>query len=275
MNRLFFSLQSVLQGNVFPSFLLLSFATLMHIGISWIDGIHTSLSQSTQILYGKTRIVSQDFRKREALYPIASNITPLIEHSELTPKITFLAQLESSRQEYRPVMVFPSPTSKNESSHSGHWMALFPKNQRASLGGFHSQTTKCFCAGWSYHHNTDTRYESFCPTIHHCWAIMTTDNTFFDQVAYISIGDAQWMTDIDGATELITDIDSSQLIPIADQWSKRNDYPLHVHTWKKRSHTPPFAPLPDTINLGLLLFILSCATLTMFNLSHQYATRAA
>ena len=108
MNRLLFHSTVRSPQQALPIILTAFFCSaLLHIGISWIDGIHTSLSQSTQLLYGKTRIVAQDFRKREALYPIASNITPPIEHPSLTPKITFLAQLESTKQENRPVLGLP------------------------------------------------------------------------------------------------------------------------------------------------------------------------
>ena len=242
-------------------------STLMYVGISWIDGIHTSLSQSTQILYGKTRIIAQDFRKREALYPIASNITPLIKHPSITPKITFLAQLESSTQENRPVLGFPISYIEQRIKPLGTLEGTLPNERQGILLGASLAEVLDISIQDSLIITTQTQDMSPSAQRYTVSGIITTYNTFFDQVAYISIEDAQWMTDMEGATELITDIDKEQIIPIAKKWSKENNYPVHVHTWLEKEPYASIRSITDTINLGLLLFILSCSTLTIFNLS--------
>ena len=268
MNRLLFFSTARSPRQSIPIILTAFFCSaLMHIGVSWIDGIHTSLSQSTQILYGKTRIIAQDFRKREELYPIASNITPLLEYPTLTPKITFLGQLESSKIENRPVLGLPISYVKQRIISLGTLKGSLPQQDKDVLLGASIAKKLSVSVQDSLIINTQTQDMSPSAQRYTVSGIIKTQNTFFDQVAYISINDAQWMTDIEGATEFITDDNITTIEPIAEKWSTENDYSLHVHTWQEKEPYASIRSITDTINLGLLLFILACSTLTIFNLS--------
>ena len=268
MNRLLFHSTVRSPRQALPIILTAFFcAALLHIGISWIHGIHTSLSQSTQILYGKTRIVAQDFRKREALYPIASNITPPIEHPSLTPKITFLAQLESTKQENRPVLGLPNSYLAQRIKPLGLIQGTLPAaNKQVMLGANIAKALRVSVQD-TIIMTTQTQDMSPSAQKYTVAGIIKTHNTYFDQVAYISIEAAQWMTDMEGATEFISDVEKMQLKSITNQWSAEHDYPLHVHSWREKEPYASIRSITDTINLGLLLFIVSCATLTIFNIS--------
>lgn len=268
MNRLLF-FSTVRSPRQFLPIVLTAFfcSAFMHIGISWIDGIHTSLSTSTQILYGKTRVVAQDFRKRESLYPIASNITPGIEHPNLTPKISFLAQLESSKMENRPVLGLPISYIRQHIKPLGTLEGSLPVRSKDVLLGASIAQQLNISVHDSLIMTTQTQDMSPSAQRYMVAGIIKTRNTYFDQVAYISIEDAQWMTDMEGATEYLSDAGRAQIQAIADEWSNDNNYALHVHTWREKEPYASIRSLTDTINLCLLLFILACSTLTIFNLS--------
>ena len=99
--------------------------------------------------------------------------------------------------------------------------------------------------------------------------ILNSQNTFFDQIALVDIVDAQWMTDIeDGATELLLfDDNIPQLSESVQQWSTEHDYPLMIQSWKEKEPYVSIRMITNTINRGMLFFIVLCATLTIINIS--------
>ena len=269
MNRLIFLSTIRSKKKTLPLMLTAFFcSSLLYIGISWIDGIHTSLSQSTQLLYGQMRVITQDFRKRESLFPIASNISPLIIHPDLTPKISFFATLEANQKQIqRPILGFPKSYLVQNLLPNGILTGRIPHKNREILIGASLAKEILLSQNDTLVMLTQTQDMTPSAETFQVSGIIKTENTFFDHIAFIGLEDAQWMTDMEGATELIAHTLSEEARKRITLWSTTNEIPIHVQTWEEKEPYASVRSITDTINQALLFFILSCATLSIFNIS--------
>lgn len=243
-------------------------AALLQIGISWIAGIHHSLAKSTKALYGTSRVITQDFHKRESLFPVASNITPLITHPELIPKITFLADIEADRiKKRRPIIGLPLSYLNEVIIPTGTLSGRLPQTSREIILGASLAQSLNVIEQDSIIVMTQTQDMSPSAETFRISGVITTHNTLFDQVGWVTLSDAQWMTDMEGATELISSSLSEQARRDISAWSTTYETPVYIHTWKEKEPYASVRVITDSINRGLLFFILACATLTIFNIA--------
>jgi len=247
-------------------------ALLLGIGVAWIDGIHASITDSTQLLHGKQRIVSTAYHKKERLLPIVENIAPLtpgFSNLPITAKLQFLAQLEYQSQQHKTSIIGFPTTYINRILKNFQYTGKTLQNPKDIILGKHLAQKLDISIDDNIIMTTQT--QDLSPSAHTFTVagILTSQNTFFDQIALVDISDAQWMTDIeDGATELLLfDDNIAKISQSVQKWSTDHDYPLMIQSWKDKEPYVSIRTITNTINRGMLCFIILCATLTIINIS--------
>ena len=250
---------------------------LLQIGIAWIDGIHESITQTTILLHGKQRIIANDFQKRESLYPISSHISPISFFDTLphVPKLGFLAEVQHQEKSKRaPILGFPTSYIQEKILPTGTLDGHSLNKERSILIGKNLAEELAIAPSDSIILMTQTQDMSPSAEKFIVSGILHTKNTFLDRAAYISLIDAQWMTDIeDGATELVLLHDNIDVSKTLSSFQNKYGFSLIVSSWEEKEPYASVRNITNLINSAMLFFITLCSWITLFNVSWLHVQR--